>query len=296
MSDHHEQDGPKCPSCAAPVASVASVCWTCGHELAVSETPPAPQSENSEQIPLVDWNASDTPVPPAPTVQAREAVPAKQAKSWSLALIGGAGVLACVLAMVVIQSLQPVASEQPIEAAPATTTAPLAAAPAAEAAPAPTWVGDRQATWANDGSKTVSFELRATNDVAVWMARVRPVLVARCLYRTTEVFVAIKSAASIEGQAGSHTVRLQIDDEPEFVQQWSDSVSGQELFAPGSVELVRQLSTAERMRFSYTPYNAKPVTAEFSVQGFEKMAALVGSTCGWKLDGSSSQPVRAARR
>ncbi len=287
MSDQNVQ-GPKCPSCAAPVASVASVCWTCGYELGVNETSQASQPQEQDQIPLVDWKASDEAVPALPplTVQAREAVPAKQGRSWSLALIGGAGVAACVLAMVVVQSLRPVASEQPIEAVRPATPAPVAAAPVVESAPAPTWVGNRQATWANDGSKTVSFELKAANDVTVWMARVRPLLVVRCLYRTTEVFVSIKSAASIEEQAGSHTIRLQIDDDPELVQQWSDSVTGQELFAPASVELVRRLASAEQLHFSFTPYNANPVTAEFSVQGFEKLAALVSSTCGWKLDDS----------
>ena len=199
MSDHDVQGARQCPSCAAAVAGVASVCWTCGHELAVNETAHSAQPEEQEQIPLVDWKPADehTPAPPPPTAQAREAVPAGQGRSWSLALIGGAGVAACVLAMVVVQSLRPVASEQPIEALRPAAPSPVAAAPVVEAAPAPTWVGNRQATWANDGSKTVAFELRASNDVTVWMARVRPLLVVRCLYRTTEVFVAIKSAAKI---------------------------------------------------------------------------------------------------
>jgi hypothetical protein len=210
-----------------------------------------------------------------------------------MALVGGAGVLACVTAMVVLQSLQPAASPQPVAVArPATPPAPVAATPVVQSAPPPTWVGARQATWSNDGSKTISFELQATNDVTVWMARVRPLLIVRCLYRTTEVFVAIRSAASIEGQSGQHTVRLHIDDDPEMVQQWSDSVTGQELFAPNSVELVRRLASAERLRFSFTPYNANPATAEFAIQGFDKLAGLVGNTCGWKLNDPRSQLTR----
>ena len=250
----------------------------------------AAQPEEADQLPIVDRTSPDAPASASlpPTIQAREAVPAGQGRAWSVALIGGGGVAACVLAMVVVQSLQPAASEPPpAAAAPAVSTLPTAT-PVAESAPAPSWIGNRHASWANDGSKTISFELRATNDVAVWMARVRPLLIVRCLYRTTEVFVAIKSAASIEEQAGSHTVRLQIDDEPEFVQLWSDSVTGQELFAPHGIELVRRLASAERLRFSFSPYNAKPVTAEFSVQGFEKLAGLVGRTCGWTLDDSRS--------
>jgi hypothetical protein len=107
--------------------------------------------------------------------------------------------------------------------------------------------------------------------------------------------VAIRSAASIEGQSGSHTVRLHIDDDPELVQQWTDSMSSQELFAPNSVALARRLASAQRLRFSFTPYNAKPVTAEFSVRGFEKLAPLVGNTCGWKLDNPRAPETRVAK-
>jgi hypothetical protein len=302
MSERDERGVPQCPHCAAPMDGAATTCWTCGHEIAPDEPTPADlEPEPLDQIPLVDWKDPDST---QLTVQSRDTLPAGQAKGRSIALVGGAGVLACVTAMIVLQSLQPAASPSPQPAAapsPQPVAAPRPAAPSAvsaapvvESAPVPTWAGDRQATWANDGSKTISFELKATSDVDVWMSRVRPLLVVRCLYRTTEVFVAIDSAASIEGQSGSHTVRLHIDDDPELVQQWTDSMSGQELFAPNSVALARRLASAQRLRFSFTPYNAKPANAEFSVQGFEKLAPLVGNTCGWKLDEPSKQ-VRTAR-
>jgi hypothetical protein len=257
-----------------------------------------------DQIPLVEWkDESDQPVvsalppvtaPPAPTVQAREAVPARQPRNWSMALVGGAGVLACVAALVVVQSLQPAASPQPVSSAPPPAAAPAGAEEPILEGPVPTWVGSRQATWANDGSKTISFELQSTRDVNVWMARVRPLLIVRCLYRTTEVFVATQASASIEGQSGSHTVRLTIDNEPELLQQWTDSVSGHELFAPNGVDLARRIARAELVRFSFTPYNAKPVTADFVVSGFDQLAGLVGNTCGWKVN--DSVPTRTARR
>ena len=286
----------KCPRCEAPLHSPAGTCWTCGHEIAAEESAPieAPvtiETSATDQIPLVDWEEPE----PETTTLSREAVPAREKKSWSLALVGGAGVLVCVIAMVVLQSLQPAASPQPVATIQSPAPKPAPAAPVVESAPAPTWAGNRQATWANDGSKTISFELKATHDVNVWMARVRPLLVVRCLYRTTEVFVAIQSAASIEGQAGSHTVRVQIDDDQESAQQWTDSVTGQELFAPNSVALARRLASAERLRFSFTPYNAQQVTSEFVVQGFDKLAGLVGNTCGWKLEESRPQPDRNAR-
>jgi hypothetical protein len=290
----HDAKRVQCPKCAAPIDEFVSTCWTCGHQIdANAATSVHSETESVDQIPLVDWKESE---PAALNVPAREAVPATTGNQWSLALVGGAGVLACATAFVILQSLQPAASPQPVASVEVPAPpAPVVAVPVVETAPPPTWVGARRASWANDGSKTISFELQATGDVDVWMSRVRPLLVVRCLYRTTEVFVATRSAASIEGRAGSHTVRLYVDDDPELVQQWSDSDSGQELFAPNGVALTRRLATAKRLRFGFTPYNAKPVTAEFAVEGFDKLAALVGNACGWKVDESRSSPARTAR-
>jgi hypothetical protein len=158
------------------------------------------------------------------------------------------------------------------------------------------WTGRRQAWWASDGSKTIAFELNASNDVAVWMARARPQLVARCVSRVTEVYVSLESPASLEQEAGSHTVRIQIDDEPAVVQQWTDSESGKELFAPDAVELTRRLADAQRMTFGFTPFNASPAVVEFTVQGFNELAPLVASACGWRLDETNvSHAPRSAR-
>ena len=116
------------------------------------------------------------------------------------------------------------------------------------------------------------------------MTHVRPVLVVRCLYRGTDVFVATNSAASIERKSDRHTVRLRLDDEPEELQQWSESASAQELFAPDGITLARRLAHARDMQFGFTPYNAKPVTAQFHVQGFDQLAGLVAKTCAWRVD------------
>jgi hypothetical protein len=273
----------------------ANRCAACGHEIEASAPMREAALDAADQIPLIEWNELgkkpvETPVAiPAPPAQ--EASPSVQARMSPLMMIAAACAVAGVTAIIVLSSLQSTSPHQ--------TTAvsvPAAAAAPARAMPAPTpkWVGRREAQWANDGSKTISFELQAINDVNVWMSRVRPLLVVRCLYKTTEVFVAIRSSASIEGRTGIHTVRLHIDNEQEQVQEWTDSVSGQELFAPDSVALARRLANAQRLRFSFTPYNAQPVTADFSVEGFETLAPLVGKTCGWKMDGPVSPQIRTA--
>jgi len=204
-----------------------------------------------------------------------------------------AALLILTITLVRSQSNAPTLDERRPAAAATTTTAPAApAAPSAssagsvisDSAPAPTWVGRRQTTWARDGSKTISFQVDAIEDVQIWMTRVRPVLVVRCLFRGTEVFVSTNSAASIEGKSDTHTVRLRIDDEAEEQQQWSESASAQELFAPDGVKLARRLARARQMQFGFTPYNAKPVTAQFRVQGFDQLVGLVAKTCAWRVN------------
>jgi hypothetical protein len=157
---------------------------------------------------------------------------------------------------------------------------------AVESAPTPTWVGRRRAVWAYDGTKTVTFALDAIADVPVWTSRARPQLVARCLSRTIEVFV-VTGPLSFEPQTGSHTVRVQVDDDPERSQQWLDSDASKELFAPDGVALSDQLARAHRLRVGFTPFNAKAVTAEFIVDGFDQLAPVLARTCG-----RSSTPAR----
>jgi hypothetical protein len=188
----------------------------------------------------------------------------------------------------------------PVQTSPAPAAAhhvpaplPADTEPPIESAPSPTWAGARRATWARDGSKTIAFELAASKDVGVWMKSVRPVLIVRCLSRTTEVFVATGSAASIE-QADSHAVRLQFDDAAPVVESWSDSVSSQELYAPDGVTLARRLARARTVQFGFTPYNAPPVVAEFDVRGFDEIIGLVAGTCGWRVDQAASVEKRRA--
>ena len=166
----------------------------------------------------------------------------------------------------------------------------------ADSDPAPVWVGRRQPVWAPDGSRTIEFQLEAINDVPVWMTRVRPTLVARCLSHSTDIFIAIKTAASVETRPDAHTVHVQIDEGPDELQRWSGSQSQHELFAPDGHELVRRLARAHRLRVAFKPYNAEWVTADFLVTGFDRLAGLLTSTCGWRLDDPADSAARLVSR
>jgi hypothetical protein len=278
----------QCPRCTALVEGDATTCGSCGYTLEATSATDADHA-----------SAPDTPEP-----LAGELVPARRridrqshpVSRWSLPVLGGAGVLCAAAAILAFgwlhaQTPEPSSSTQQIASSPTRPNSMIVEPP-----PVQKWLGRRQATWASDGSKTITFELPAREDVSVWMTRARPQLVVRCLSRTTEVFVSLGSAASVEQQTGVHTVKIEIDDDPAVVQQWTDSVSSQDLFSPDALTLTRRLADAQRMRFSYTPFNAQPVVAEFTVEGFNELAPLVAGTCGWRLDETPVyQPARSAR-
>jgi hypothetical protein len=194
-----------------------------------------------------------------------------------MVLLGIIGAVVGGMAMLAFVSVHP---ETPIETATHTAVVTPAPPPAVvESIPAPIWSGARRASWANDGSKTISFHLAATRELPVWMNKARPVLAARCLYHATDVFVVLDTSASFEDDADRRTVRIQWDDEPASVQQWRVSESGKELFAPDGKDVIERMATARRLQFGFTPFNAEPVTAEFAVEGFDRLAGLVTGTC-----------------
>jgi len=266
----------------------------------ILESDPFEESEDDSEW-ETDPSSTDAPVtgqlvPTRRTARRRALRTPPPRSQWSLPAIGGASFLAIVAAILAYGWLQ---AQSPDPAQVAKAAAPRSPAPATVIEPPPRqqWLGRRQASWAFDGSKTITFDLQASEDVPVWMTRVRPQLTVRCVSRATEVFVSLGSAASVEQQTGSHTVRLQIDDDPVVEQQWTDSTTSHELFSPDGLLLTRRLADAHRMRFGFTPYNAQPVVADFTVQGFDELAPLVAKTCGWQLDDDIPiyQPARSAR-
>jgi len=296
----------QCPNCTALIEGDATHCDSCGHQIVV-DVAQASQTDHIESSP---GEAPTNETAEVPFTVSGELLPAQRpgrtrqshrVPKWSLPVLGGAGLLAVVTAVMAFGWLHAQSTES---SAPATVVVPKPAAmPHAsstivEPPPRQQWLGRRQASWASDGSKTIAFELQASDDVSVWMTKVRPQLVVRCVSRMTEVFVALGSAASLEQQTGRHTVQIQIDDDPVIVQQWSDSETSHELFAPDGLLLTRVLADARRLRFGFTPFNAAPVVADFSVEGFEELAPLVARTCGWRLedDIQERQPARVTRR
>ena len=138
----------------------------------------------------------------------------------------------------------------------------------------------RRAGYASDGSKLLTLQVAAVREVQVLRQHIRPVLAVRCLSRRTEVFVALGTSANIEG-GDTNKVTVQLDEATPASEQWLRTDTYQELFAPDGVALARQLAGASLMRFTFTPFNSRPVVAEFNVKGFDEHVGTVARTCGW---------------
>jgi hypothetical protein len=170
----------------------------------------------------------------------------------------------------------------PTDASAAGVSAVRQAAPHVMAPTRTKWSHGTHSRWRTASPKNAVFELPAVNKVPVWLKHVRPMLVVRCLPKSTEAFVFIESAAAIESQDEDHTVRIAFDDGPASVERWPDSVEHDALFAPDGEAFVRRLARARAMRFTFTPHNALAAEAHFEVTGLAELMEPVAKQCGWE--------------
>jgi hypothetical protein len=144
------------------------------------------------------------------------------------------------------------------------------------------WNSENRADWVGNQRNAAAFELPAENTVPIWMNRVRPLLVVRCVAKSTEVLVWTGSAMTMEPQTEDHTVTFQLDDEPALTERWADSAEHDALFAPAGAAFAGRLISARTMRFGYTPHNAAHVVAHFQLSGLGELVEAFAKDCGWK--------------
>lgn len=261
-----------CSGCSREIPESAIACEQCGHTAGdpAADAIVSRGESGQPQVPVPENVAGRTP---ASTPEATH-VPASSS-GWSqrelLAICGA--VFAGALVTFVLLMNRGVASPQ---AAAAPSTKATSAAPAAPASVASgaKWSTKNVARWIGNGRRSFAVELSADNKVAIWQREVRPVLVVRCLSKRPEVFVFTDSAAKIEPRTEDHTVRISLDGSPDVTERWPDSADHDALFAPDGGTLAHQLTGARTLQFGFTPHNAPPVVAHFSVAG---LAEVMGS-------------------
>ena len=217
------------------------------------------------------------PGPEAPVVS--PSAPAPKGPSLGHLVAIGAAVAGGGLVTLLVMTTRSSAREE-AHVANVPAAARTRAASTGPGAPAPAWSSKSQARWISNPRKNAAFELEANEPVTVWLKQVRPTLVVRCMDKRTDVFVYTDSAARIEEQDENHTVRVALDDEAGTHERWPDSVEHDALFAPDGQAMAARLVAARRMRFTFSPHNAAPVTATFEVAGLAELLAPIAKRCG----------------
>jgi type VI secretion system protein VasI len=137
-----------------------------------------------------------------------------------------------------------------------------------------------------DDSKTVSFLVDAEGAIDGPVTSKVPTLIVRCKEDIPEAYISTGMAASVEEGTDDHHVRLRFDSEAPTVEAWAESTNNEALFAPHSVEFIKQLVGAKKLAFGFTPFDANPQVAIFDVEGLGHL--LAGQdVCAWDATYSS---------
>ncbi len=237
-----------------------------GIEDDVTASDPATPDEPSQALAVV---------PPVPTV-----VPPTSASRYYAI---GAGVVLAGVATVALLSARSSARESlpsnPVKTVGHSTPHARSAIPRTAPGILPHWSNANAKRWVSNHPKSAAFELAADRDVPVWMRRVHPLLVVRCLARKADVFVFTDSPARIEPEDDNHTVHVAFDDEAGTTERWMDSEEHDALFAPEGPSFARRLAHSRTLTFGFTPHNAAPVSVRFTTHGFDKILERVSEKC-----------------
>ena len=153
------------------------------------------------------------------------------------------------------------------------------AAPGDETAPAGQWKVERRASGIGD-TIDVFMVVQAIESIPGKEGQVRPVLVVRCQDNDTAVI--FNFARFIEQSRAEAALR--IDDGAVLTASLKMSASGKAFgFWQGdeAVPFVKRLLGGKRLLVQVTPFGARPVLAEFPVEGFDEAVAPLRESCGW---------------
>lgn len=121
----------------------------------------------------------------------------------------------------------------------------------------------------------------AQNTVQGWLSRSRPSLAVGCIERKPRILLLV-------GAVHSDTIgRVRWDDREAFRDYTWDELTDNSGFATTEpVFTAETMLQAKRLRIEFTPVNAAPVVADFSLAGFDKVYADLTKICDW----SGSKP------
>lgn len=132
-----------------------------------------------------------------------------------------------------------------------------------------------------DDSSTVVLSLDAERPIEGFLESYRPTLILRCQERQIEAYVVTGMAADVEaGNFDGATVRIRLDDAAAETLNTGRSTDDKALFFENAPQLINRLAQADRLLFSFTPYNASPAETSFDLRGLDEVLPQLRTACG----------------
>lgn len=112
----------------------------------------------------------------------------------------------------------------------------------------------------------------------------QPSIVIACINNRTYVWINLISSIDPElGLDKEHAVRIKLDNDKSFAENWEDLINDESIFAPNAIPLARKMAEADSMLIEFTPYNQNTALLRFDLRGLKPHLEELASECGWKL-------------
>jgi type VI secretion system protein VasI len=136
-----------------------------------------------------------------------------------------------------------------------------------------------------DDSTNVHLSLNAEKPISGWLtSNITPSLHIRCKENKTNAYIHLGLRPKTEyGSYGAeHTyITLRFDEEKAYQEKFDLSTSGEAVFFPDHISIVKKMMRHERLLIQFTPFNASPQITTFGLKGFSEKVCPLREACRW---------------
>jgi len=135
-----------------------------------------------------------------------------------------------------------------------------------------------------DDSESVIMALNAESPIHAWVDDVStPTLMIR--FKEGELDTYFSLGVTPDTEAGdTRTLTLRFDSLPAKDFKGNISTNNKAVFLRDSIELLREISSAQKLTLRFTPFNSNPVTTTFNLNGFNQSASKLFAAANLDLN------------
>jgi Type VI secretion system VasI, EvfG, VC_A0118 len=136
-----------------------------------------------------------------------------------------------------------------------------------------------------DGSTNVYLSINAEKPILGWLtSNITPSLHIRCKENKTNAYIhlGLRPKSEYGSYGAEHTyIILRFDEEKAYQEKFGLSTSGEAVFFPDHIPMVKKMMKHERLLIEVIPFNASPQITTFSLKGFSEKVSALREACRW---------------